>query len=1033
MAFLIMQTFRRVAALAGVIRSVAAALLVTLLCGSHTVLAQTFTLTLQPNTIPSGTENQFYSQTITAVGGNAPYTFQVTSGALPVGLNLTSAGLLSGTATTPNNYTFTITATDNDGNTGFRPYTFSIGTQGALGLSPASLPNGTQNVSYSQTVTASGGSGGYVYSISSGALPAGLSLNGSSGAITGTPTGTGASSFTVAVRDSDGNTGSRAYTINIGGNTLTVNPASLPNGTQGSSYSQTISATGGSGPYTFSVASGSLPAGLSLNPGSGDITGTLTGTGPSTFTIRAIDSASNFGTRTYTVNVGTNSLTVNPASLPSGTRGTPYSQNVGASGGTGSYTFAVTAGALPTGLSLNPATGAIAGTPSAPGTFGFTIQATDTNANTGSRGYTVQIVLAPLTVSPATLPAGTQNVAYSQTIGASGGTAPYTFAITSGALPPGLSLDPNSGVLSGTPTLGGAYTFTVQATDSTPNTGARSYTLNVGTNSLTVNPATLPNGSQGTPYNQTVVGSGGTAPYTYSIVAGALPAGLTLNASTGAITGTPSGSGAATFTMQARDGNGNTGARAYAVNIGANTLTINPATLPPAPQGTPYRQTVTATGGATPYTYSVSAGALPPGLSLDASTGLISGTPTTIGTFTFTLFARDPNGNFGSRSYTIGTARLDPTLDPDVRGLVAAQAASARRFAETQVGNVMRHLEGVHDDFDPCAVNVNVTVTTATPRQSIDPFGQNAGPAPAEVWTGDQVARRTPPAEQCRRDRWWAPSWAVWAGGAVELGSTSMNGLTANNKFSTAGVTAGIDWRAHDDLIVGGALGFGSDHTDIGLRGTSSDGRSMSGMIYLSYRPFTSWFVDGVLGYSALSFDNGRAVAIDSSSVTGTRSGGSWFGSLGLSTELKLDPWRVSPYLRAEFMTASLDSYAEQGSTNQALTFGATSFSSASAVLGVRTFYDIATAWGMITPTVRAEYRHALDGGFNQSMYYTDLGPGISYGMVQSAASRNLFTGAFGVRARDTGLTTVDLEYAATAGTETPLTHSFRGTARVGF
>jgi hypothetical protein len=87
----------------------------------------------------------------------------------------------------------------------------------------------------------------------------------------------------------------------------------------------------------------------------------------------------------------------------------------------------------------------------------------------------------------------------------------------------------------------------------------------------------------------------------------------------------------------------------------------------------------------------------------------------------------------------------------------------------------------------------------------------------------------------------------------------------------------------------------------------------------------------------------------------------------------------------------------------------------------------------MITPTVRAEYRHALDGGFNQTMYYTDLGPGISYGLVQSAASRNLFTGAVGVRARDTGLTTVDLEYGATAGSESPLTHAFRGTARVGF
>ena len=292
------------------------------LAGIASAAAQSFTLTVQPNTIPSGTQNQAYNQLFTAVGGNAPYTFAVTSGTLPNGLSLATDGTLSGTPTTPNNYSFTVTATDIDGNTGYRPYTFSIGTAGGLSLAPGTLPNGTQNVAYNQTVTASGGTAPYTFSISGGALPTGLSIS-AGGVISGTPTTGGPFTFTVYVIDTDGNTGTKVYTVNIGTNSLTVHPGSLPNGTNGTPYNQTVSASGGTGPYTFSVSSGSLPAGLALNGATGDITGTPSGSGTSSFTVRAIDANSNYGTQNYTINIGSNILTVNPATLPSGTQGRP--------------------------------------------------------------------------------------------------------------------------------------------------------------------------------------------------------------------------------------------------------------------------------------------------------------------------------------------------------------------------------------------------------------------------------------------------------------------------------------------------------------------------------------------------------------------------------------------------------------------------------------------------------------------------------------------------------------------------------------
>ena len=182
---------------------------------------------------------------------------------------------------------------------------------------------------------------------------------------------------------------------------------------------------------------------------------------------------------------------------------------------------------------------------------------------------------------------------------------------------------------------------------------------------ITVNPATLPNGAVGTPYNATITATGGTGPYTFTVTSGALPPGLLLNGVSGAITGTPTTGGTFSFTITATDANGCLGSRAYIVNMASApacpVITLSPATLPAGSVGFPYSATITATGGAGAPTFTITSGSLPPGLALNPATGAITGIPTTVGLFSFTVRATDTNGCFGALAYSIAiTAGLRP-------------------------------------------------------------------------------------------------------------------------------------------------------------------------------------------------------------------------------------------------------------------------------------------------------------------------------------------------------------------------------------
>jgi len=629
-------------------------------------------------------------------GYAGPYSFSILSANLPAGITISSSGLVSGTTCSANGIyapqnlrvqTNTGVAADFIDGDAFGINVTNSPSNACSVTVTAMTPPATQGVAYNGQVTASGANTPYIYSINSGALPPGVTLNSSTGALTGTPIVPGTYTFTVLATDNSSSPSSTGvggpFTISVAGSaSLTINPATPSNGTAGTAYTETVSATGGTAPYTFAVTSGTLPAGLTL-ASNGALSGTPTTPGTFAFTVTGRDANGNSGTRNYSVTIAAGStLTINPTTLPDGSAGTAYSQTISATGGTAPLSFAVTSGTLPTGLTL-ASTGALSGTPTTQGTFSFTVTGTDASGNFGTRNYSVTIAAGNTpTINPSTLPNATNGTAYSQVITASGGTGPYTFAVTSGALPPGFALASN-GTLSGNPMVAGTFNFSVAGRDANGNIGTRSYSLVVaGSNIITVNPASLPNGTAGTAYSQTVSATGGTAPFTLAVTSGTLPTGLTL-ASNGALSGTPTTSGTFAFTVTGTDANGNFGTRNYSVTIAAgNTLTINPSTLPNATNGTAYSQTITATGGTGPYTFAVTSGTLPTGLTL-ASNGTLSGTPTAAGTYTFTVTGTDANGNFGTRSYSLIVAggnivTVNPaTLPNGTAGTAYSQTISA--------------------------------------------------------------------------------------------------------------------------------------------------------------------------------------------------------------------------------------------------------------------------------------------------------------------------------------------------------------------
>ena len=983
--------------------------------GNYAITVAPPTIRIDQSSLPDANVASAYNTTLTASGAIAPYSFAVTAGALPAGLNLSSTGTLSGTPTAGGIFNFTITASDGSGAPGpfsaAQAYSLTVAVP-TIGLPPTSLANGNVAQVYSASLQpASGGTAPYRYAVTSGALPVGLTLS-AGGTISGTPSAFGTFSFAVTATDSSTGTGPYAATQNYAIAVVDQPPIAGPvsvNRAYGSGIAPVpLNLSGGA---ASSVAIGIAPAN-----GSATVSGLTISyqpnasfSGTDSFTYTATNAGGTSSPATVTVTVGAPILTITAGNPLSATVGQAYSQTFSFAGGTGPFgSYALTG--LPAGVSLTGSTGntvTISGSPNAQGTFALIVSGAD--ASTGSGPFNVSQTFSLVVAGPNLVlaPIGGNFTApyaspYSQTFAASGGVGPYGYVLT-GNLPAGLTFNTATGIVSGTPTTSGNFAFTVTATDTgatgngAPFTVAGNYTVTVAAPAIIVTPTALPAAIAGQNYAASLTASGAVGPYSYALTGGALPAGITL-AANGQLSGVSSVSGAFAFTVQVRDANGQTGAANLTLNVGVPTLTLTPATLPTAVQNIAYSQALTAGGGIAPYSFAVTTGALPAGLTLNTGTGVISGAPTASGTANFAVTVSDSTGGTPA-TLTVNfalqvTARPDPALDPEVRGLVQAQVAATRRFAEAQVDNFTQRMESMHGESsnegngdgpgfsfrnnirfstpDYCRDAITMTTSAVCANRS-----QLTGIVPLNNWRADgststDSANANASANAGSGNGGAGAPVTVWAGGAIRFGERDATSGRVVQDFESEGITIGADYRFSPSFAAGVGIGLGRDTVDVGDEGSRSSGEAKTIALYASHQFGKGFFIDWLAGYQKLDFDLRRYVTLNGALVNSRRTGDQWFGTVTAGADIQRGDWQLTPYARLDITRARLNGYSESSGSVFDLAFLNQDVDFTSIGAGARFKYRHKTTWGELLPQLRAEYQWNVERSADARVTYTD-------------------------------------------------------------
>ncbi len=648
----------------------------------------------------------------------------------------------------------------------------------------------------------------------------------------------------------------------------------------------------------------------------------------------------------------------------------------------------------------------------------FVYQLTDGNLTSAAATVSLTVSAPTIVLDTGTPPPVTAGSAYAQPLAVSGGTAPYTYAVV-GALPAGMALSA-TGELSGTPTAAGTYTFSISITDSStgegPYTVLRPYTLQVAAPQIGFTLAALPQSVNAAPYNQPLQVSGGSAPYAFRLASGALPAGLTLEA-TGMLSGTPTAAGTYAFAVEVSDANGFTATAPYELVVAAGEQQItgfaaNP-TAPTYSMGGTFA--VSASGGAsgnpvlftstTPtvcsvqgatvsmltagrcslsaaqqgnaqylaaptQNYDVDISAAVPVLEWaqdlqkmfgEASFELVDPRSPSQGAFSYTssdtsvasvqgrtvtlhgegstviTVTQAAAGSYTAASAQLQlrvTARPDPTRDPGVVAGLQAQVDASVRFASAQQGNIRDRLRQVRSGSNTSSNQLALNYAGDERRQGMTvPLSATGTPAlPA--------------------------GWGMWAAGTASFGKGDRRG---SYDFSSDGLTIGVDHALGEQLLLGVAASVARNDSDMDASDSRVQARQHSLAAYGLWRTGDHLFVDGVIANGALDFTTRRWSQDVAAFGRGSRDGDQWFGSVSFGYEHRGEGIVLTGYGRIEASRTTLDAYQETGLASYDLAYRRQQVENSAVALGLEGSFLQADANSRVRPFWNLEYREAID------------------------------------------------------------------------